>query len=226
MAGQISIAIIGHIWYIDSMKWEKLLQIVDREPVFSSSLLRTGSVNPVDIGKQLSRWVKSGKLIQIRRGLYALSERYSKTQPHPFYVANRIQRASYVSLQSALEYYGLIPEHVPAVTSVTTGRPQTFEIPLGAFIFRHIKKEFFFAYRLTDVGNNQSAFIASPEKALLDLLYLTPGSDNPSYLRELRLQNLDRLNVVHLKTTAGHMGSRKLIRAAELLDSLVKENEE
>ncbi len=205
------------------MKWEKLLQIVGGEPVFSSSLLRTGSVNPVDIGKQLSRWVKSGKLIQIRRGLYALSERYSKTQPHPFYIANRIQRASYVSLQSALEYYGLIPEYVPAVTSVTTGRPRTFEIPLGDFIFRHIKKEFFFAYRLTDVGDNQSAFIASPEKALLDLLYLTPGSDNPSYLRELRLQNLDRLNVEHLKTTAGSMGSRKLIRAAELMDSLIKE---
>ena len=223
MAGQNSIAIIGHIWYINSMKWEKLLQIVGREPVFSSSLLRTGSVNPVDIGKQLSRWVKSGKLIQIRRGLYALSEGYSKTQPHPFYVANRIQRASYVSLQSALEYYGLIPEYVPAVTSVTTGRPQTFEIPLGDFIFRHIKKEFFFEYKLKDVGNNQSAFLASPEKALLDLLYLTPGSDNPSYLRELRLQNLDRLNVEHLKTTANHMESLKLIRAAELLGSLVKE---
>jgi predicted transcriptional regulator of viral defense system len=223
MAGQNSIAIIGHIWYIDSMKWEELLQIVGREPVFSSSLLRTGSVNPVDIGKQLSRWVKSGKLIQIRRGLYALSERYSKTQPHPFYVANRIQRASYVSLQSALEYYGLIPEYVPAVTSVTTGRPQTFKIPLGNFIFRHIKKEIFFEYRLTDVGNNQSAFLASPEKALLDLIYLTSGSDNPSYLRELRLQNLDRLNMEQLKTTVGHIGSRKLIRAAQLLDSLVKE---
>ncbi|MGD2245669.1 MAG: hypothetical protein PVI11_03890 [Candidatus Aminicenantes bacterium] len=205
------------------MKWDELLQIVGREPVFSSSLLKTGSVNPVDVGKQLSRWVKSGKLIQIRRGLYALSEHYSKIQPHPFYIANRIQRASYVSLQSALKYYGLIPEYVPAVTSVTTGRPHILEIPLGDFIFRHIKKESFFEYKLIDVENNQSAFIASPEKSLLDLLYLTPGSDDPSYLRELRLQNLDRLNLEQIQTTAGHTGSRKLIRAAELLEGLIKE---
>ena len=205
------------------MKWEVLLRIVGREPVFSSSLLKTGPVNPVDVGKQLSRWVKSGKLIQIRRGLYALSEHYSKVQPHPFNIANRIQRASYVSLQSAMEYYGLIPEYVPAVTSVTTGRPQTFEIPLGDFIFRHIKKELFFGYKLVDVGNNQSVFIASPEKSLLDLLYLTAGSDVLSYLRELRLQNLDRLNLKQFKIIAGHTGSRKLIRAAELMDSLVKE---
>jgi predicted transcriptional regulator of viral defense system len=200
------------------MKWEELLQIVGREPAFSSSLLKTGSVNPVDLGKQLSRWVNSGKLIQIRRGLYALSERYSKIQPHPFYIANRIQRASYVSLQSALSYYGLIPEYVPAVTSITTGRPQTFNIPLGDFIFRHIKKELFFEYKLIDMENNQSAFIASPEKSLLDLLYLTPGSDDLSYLRELRLQNLDRLNMEKLKITACHMESRKLIRTVERLE--------
>lgn len=205
------------------MKWEELLQIVGREPVFSSSVLKTGSVNPVDLGKQLSRWVKSGKLIQIRRGLYALSERYSKVQPHPFYIANRIQRASYVSLQSALGYYGLIPEYVPAVTSVTTGRPQTFEIAVGDFIFRHIKKEFFFEYTLIDVENNQSAFIASLEKSLLDLLYLTPGSDDPSYLSELRLQDLDRLNFQKFKTIAGYMENRKLMRAAKLLEGLIKE---
>jgi len=205
------------------MKWEELLQIVGREPVFSSSLLKAGSVDPIDLGKQLSRWVNSGKLIQIRRGLYALSERYRKIQPHPFYIANRIQRASYISLYSALSYYGLIPEYVPAVTSITTGRPQTFNIPLGDFIFRHIKKELFFEYKLIDIENNQSAFIASPEKSLLDLLYLTPGSDALLYLRELRLQNLDRLNMEQFKTTAYHMGSRKLIRAAESLDRLIKE---
>jgi hypothetical protein len=122
-----------------------------------------------------------------------------------------------------LGYYGLIPEYVVAVTNVTTGRPRTFEIFLGDFIFRHIKKELFFGYKLIDVENNQSAFIASPEKSLLDLLYLTPGSDDLSYLRELRLQNLDRLNINLFKTTAYQMGSRKLIRAAKRLDSLVKE---
>ncbi|MBN1273443.1 MAG: type IV toxin-antitoxin system AbiEi family antitoxin domain-containing protein [Candidatus Aminicenantes bacterium] len=205
------------------MKWEELLQIVGKESVFSSNLLKTGDINPVDLSKQLSRWVESGKLVQVRRGLYALSERYRKTDPHPFYIANRTKRASYVSLQSALEHYSLIPEYVPAVTSVTTGRPQTFETPLGNFIFRHIKKELFFNYILEELTTGQSVFIATPEKALLDLLYLTPGSDDPVYLKELRLQNIENLNIKRFQEIARRAGSPKLIRASKILENLVKE---
>ena len=57
----------------------------------------------------------SGHLLQIRKGLYMLSDTYRKKTPHPFLVANMIKRASYVSLQSALAYYDLIPEYVPNV---------------------------------------------------------------------------------------------------------------
>ena len=85
----IFIAYICQIWYIIAMKWEELLQIVGKEPVFHSSLLKTGPVDPVDLGRQLSRWVNSGKLLQIRRGLYALSERYQKTTPHPLLSSQR-----------------------------------------------------------------------------------------------------------------------------------------
>ena len=121
------------------MKWDELLQIVGREPVFHSSILTAGGMNPADLGRQLSRWVKSGKLVQIRRRLYVLSKQHQKTRPHPFLVENRIKQASYVSLQSALEYHGLIPEYVPTVTSITTGRPEEVLSPLGSFIFKHIK---------------------------------------------------------------------------------------
>ena len=109
-------------------------------------------------------------------------------------MANRLKRASSVSLQSALEFHGLIPEYVPSVTSITTGRPEELVTSFGTFIYKHIKKELFSGYRIVDVGEGQSAFIATPEKALLDLLYLTPGSDNPDYLGELRLQNTGILN--------------------------------
>ena len=120
------------------MKYSELLRIVGREAVFRSSLLAAAAPDPVDLGRQLSRWRKSGRLIQLRRGVYALSERYRKNDPHPFTAANLMQSASYVSLQSALEYHGLIPEYVPAVTSVTTGRPEQLDNPLGSFIYRHI----------------------------------------------------------------------------------------
>jgi predicted transcriptional regulator of viral defense system len=207
------------------MKWEHLLQIVGREPVFHSSVLAAGGVNAIDLGRQLSRWVKSGNLIQLRRGLYVLSERYQKIQPHPFLVANRLKRASYVSLQSALGYHGLIPEYVPSITSVTTDRPETLTNPLGRYIFKHIKKALFHGYRAVDLGDRQSAFVAAPEKALLDLLYLTPESDNLDYLRELRLQNIEALNTEFLIELADRTESRKLLRASRRIASLLKERQ-
>ncbi len=207
------------------MKWDDLLQIVGKEPVFHSSLLRAGSIDPIDLGRQLSRWVKSGKLIQVRRSLYTFSERYRKTTPHLFYVANRLKRGSYVSLQSALEYFGLIPEYVPTVVSVTTGRPETLSTPIGTFIFRHVKKDLFFGYEIVDFKDNQFVSIASPEKALLDLLYLTPGSDNIDFLRELRLQNLDTINPTHLKNYFRRTRSQKLQRTLSHLDLILKEEQ-
>jgi len=203
------------------MKWIDLLKIVGNESVFHSGLLQTGSVDPADLGRQLSRWVRSGHLIQLRRGLYVLSEQYRKIQPHPFVVANRLKRASYISLQSALGYYNLIPENVPSVTSVTTGRPEKISTPLGSYIFKHVKKAFFSGYQCLEFENGQSAFIALPEKALLDQIYLTTGSDTNDYLEELRLQNVELLNMERLMDMAERSKSRKLSRAARRLAALL-----
>jgi len=207
------------------MKWEELLKIVGREPVFHSSMLAASGVNPIDLGRQLPRWVKSGKLVQLRRKLYVLSIQHQKTRPHPFLIANRIKQASYVSLQSALEYHGLIPEYVPSITSISTGRPEEVVTPLGSFIFRHVKKELFSNYQLIDLGEEQSAFIATPEKALLDLLYLTSSSDKPEYLRELRLQNLTNLNTNTLIELAEKSGIIKLLFAARRIEIIKSKSE-
>src|SRR6185369_8767235 len=105
------------------MEFAKLLQIVGNEPVFETGLLLAGAVDPKDVRRQLSRWTKAGRLFQLRRGLYALAPPFQKIKPHPFVIANRLMPGSYVSNQSALAHYGLIPEYVPVVTSVTTARP-------------------------------------------------------------------------------------------------------
>ena len=170
-----------------------------------------------DLGKQLSRWVKAGSLIQIRRGLYAFSDEYGQVHPHPFTLANQMKRGSYVSLQSALAFYHLIPEYVAQVTSVTTGRPETLSNPLGDFIFKHVKKAFFFGFQTMEVVKGQTAFVARPEKALLDLVYLTAKIDLPNYLRELRLQNSDILKGDILWEFAESSGSPKLRRAVPLI---------
>jgi hypothetical protein len=87
-------------------------------------------------------------------------------------------------------------------------------------LFRHIKTDLLRGYRLTELGGGQSAFIATPEKALLDLIYLQPGGDRADYLRELRLQHLDRLNLDDLQCQADLIGSPKLRRTATFVVEL------
>lgn len=208
------------------MKFEELLKIVDDEPVFESALLLAGSVEPVDIRRQLSRWAQTGRIYQLRRGLYMLSEPYRKKELHPFAVANRMVRGSYVSCQSALSYYGLIPEFTANVTSVTLQRPGRWETKLGVFEFRHVKADFFHGYRLTELGGNQYGFLATSEKALLDLIHLQPGGDSPDYLRELRLQAIDRFDMSAFLRLAESSHSPKLIRSARRLLQILEEDEE
>jgi predicted transcriptional regulator of viral defense system len=197
------------------MEFKRLLEIVGDEPVFGTGLLLAGNVDADIVRQQLSRWVKAGCLYQLRRGLYTLAPPFQKVKPHPFLLANHLRHSSYVSLQSALAFYDLIPEYVPLVTSVTTARPAHWDTPVGSYLFRHVKLELFFGYQRIEVSPGQWAFVARPEKALLDLIHLQPGGDSPQYLQELRLQNLDRLNQDRLVEMAARAGSPKLQRAAE-----------
>jgi predicted transcriptional regulator of viral defense system len=205
------------------MEFAELVEIIKDEPVFETGLLLSGNANPRDIRRQLSRWKQAGKIYQLRRGLYCLAPPFQKVNPHPFLVANRIFPASYVSLQSALAYYGMIPEYVPATTSVTTRRSAHWETSSGIFYFRHIQVDFFDGYRLVDLGEKQKAFIASPEKALLDLIYLEPGGDTLDYLAELRPGNLNRLDWQLLKRLAVRIGKPKLMRAVTAIRELAGE---
>lgn len=197
------------------MNFEQLMQMVGDEPVFESSLFLAGEVNPAAVRLQLNRWTRAGRLYKLRRGLYALAPPYQKTKPHPFSVANALKGASYVSCQSALAYYGLIPEYVPITVSVTTGRPCRWETPFGIFEFRHVKQSLFRGYRATDLGGMQRAFLATPEKALLDLIHLEPGSSSLEYLQELRLQNLEQLRPDVLSSLAKEIGGTKMKIAVE-----------
>jgi len=117
----------------------------------------------------------------------------------------------------------MIPEAVPSTTSVTTGRPASYDTPLGRFEYRHIQVGWFLGYAQTDVGKGQSALIAAPEKALLDLVYLHPGADTEAYLVELRLQALGKINLEVIVRLARLSGKPKLVRAAKVILRLVAE---
>lgn len=208
------------------MNFNKLLNKVSDLPFFTTGLLAADEKR-TKIGLQLSRWVKNGRVIRIHKGLYTLAEPYRKIDPEPFTVANALKSPSYVSLQSALSWHGLIPEFVPVTTSVTTARPQVIETPLGSFEYRHIKPGMFHGYGKIRLSSKQDAFMASAEKAILDLVYLTPGGDSPELLKELRLQKMDLVDIDNLLHTARHTGSPKLKRAAcNIRDIAAEDNEE
>ena len=197
------------------MNFTNLIDRIGGAPVFETGLLLAEEIDPFEVRKQLSRWVTAGKIYQLRRGLYTLAPPYQKVSPHPFLIANHIQRGSYVSLQSALAYYDLIPERVPLTTSVTTGRPLLQNTLLGGYQFRHIRLDWFQAYSNIDLGPGQTACVATPEKALLDLIYLEPHSDTPAFLQELRLQHLDGLDLEQLHQLVQNGHKPKLVRAYE-----------
>lgn len=207
------------------MEFKTLLELVDDEPLFDTSLLLAGDVERAAIQRQLARWQRSGHVVQVRRGLYSLAPPYRHRTPHPFLVANRMVKASYVSCQSALAWYGLIPEYTPVTVSVTTLRPGVWTTPFGEYRFRHVKQEIWFGYQLVSVSADQQAFVAHPEKALLDLLYLTPEADDPRFLQELRLQNLEQLNLEALDNFAQRMGSLKVQRCVLQVKQLAAEEE-
>jgi len=204
------------------MNFKTLLKITAGEPVFSSSILLTGDVPVSSIRKQLSRWVSKGMLMQLKRGVYAVSIPYAEKEPHPFLIANMIKKASYISMQSALQFYGLIPEYVPVVTSVTTGRPRIIDSKAGRYQYRHLKRNLFWGYQDIEIVKGTGVFIALPEKALLDLIYLVPGADSVEYIEELRLQNTDKINLNILNEFAEKFGTPKLKRAAENIKRIIK----
>jgi len=188
--------------------------------------LLAGPVNPAAIHLQLSRWVTSGRIYQLRRGLYAIAPPYQKVKPNPFVIANRMVRASYVSCQTALAYYDLIPDIVQVTVSVTAGRPGRWETPLGVYQFHHIQQDLLRGYRMLDLGNHQQALVATPEKALLDLIYLTPGGSTPAYMNELRLQNMEQIQLENYSRGAEMFSSPRMSKTTTEISRLILEEKE
>ena len=134
----------------------------------------------------LTRWVKKGYLVHLRQGYFAFSE-YKSKQDYSLSFANRIYRPSYIRLHTALAFYGMIPEAVVQITSVTSLKTISFSNDFGEYSYKNLKENLMFGYELKPVADNRTMQFATPEKALLDLLYLYPFYDNEQELEELRL---------------------------------------
>jgi len=195
------------------MKLDDFLKRFRGLPVIDAENLLAGVANPGPIKVQLSRWCKSGRLIKLKNNIYLLAESFRKVDIYEPYIAYVLKNPSYISLEKAFEYHGLIPEAVPVYTSVTTKRPQKFITPIGTFDYRHIKNSLFWGYDSVTV-NRQQAFIASPEKALLDFYYLKGLQIDDDYLYEMRLQNFKKINFSKLLEFAERFESPGVLKVA------------
>ena len=133
-------------------------------------------------------WNKKGYLTRIGKGIY-FNSYFFKDQLNEqvlFLIANKAYSPSYVSLESALNYYGLIPEAVANITSVTTRKTNTINYDIGEFIYKSIKPTLMFGFNLV-FYNNFTFKIATVEKALVDFLYLNPSINNTDSFYELRI---------------------------------------
>ena len=132
------------------------------------------------------RWANKGLLIRLRQGYYTFPE-YKGKPDFALYFANRIYRPSYVSLHTALSFYGMIPEAIVQITSVTSLKTGNFTNDFGEYGYKSVKEELMFGYDLKPIADGRTFQLAKPEKALLDLLYLYPFYNTRRELEDLRL---------------------------------------
>jgi predicted transcriptional regulator of viral defense system len=135
--------------------------------------------------RRLNEWQDKGYLTKIIKGYYRFSDT-PLDENSLFETANRIYSPSYISMEMAFSYYGLIPEAVYGITSVTTRPTKTFSTQVGAFSYQTLKPRLFFGYRIVEYGAQKHFAIASPEKAILDFFYLHPSLTETEDFSSLR----------------------------------------
>jgi len=161
--------------------------VIEFDYVYLSSLLSGYRYSR----NKITRMLRSGTIIRIKKGVYVLSPKLSDTPYSKEILANLIYGPSYISLDYALYYYGLIPEKVETVTSVTMKRNKRFDTVAGVFEYRFINQQKYNkGFVVAEVSRNRSFLIASPEKALADKLLFGPQFSSTRQLKDHLLHDL------------------------------------
>ncbi len=195
------------------MTLERLIASVGLLPYFDlQTIAQLSDESRHTLRVQLSRWIKRGKIVSLRRGMYALGPGYRRRPVGAVVLANALHSPSYLSFQWALGFHGLIPDMVVTYTSATTRAPRTFQNDFGKFRYKHIKQEFFFGYEAIEV-DHERAQVAVPEKALLDFWHSESGEWTQDRMDSMRFQGFSAVSFRRLKEFAERWNSPRLIRA-------------
>ncbi len=144
--------------------------------------------------------LKRGNIVRVKKGLYVFGRELAREPFSKETLANLIYGPSYISLEYALGFYGLIPERVETVTSVTNKRNKSFDTPVGHFTYRYIHPALY-AYGITLIKQDDyhSILIACKEKAVADMLYFNKQFEDEAGVEQYLLENLR----VELEALAG-----------------------
>jgi predicted transcriptional regulator of viral defense system len=135
--------------------------------------------------QQLNYWQNQGTIKPLAGGYYILADR-AMDEMVLFMAANKIYEPSYVSLESALAYYEIIPETVLGVTSVSSQKTKQYDTSWGVFSYRSVKPQFMIGYQVIDSSPGNKFKIAYLEKAVLDYLYYHSDIQSIADFEELR----------------------------------------
>ena len=195
-------------------------------PVFSHAMLKEVLKKDIkNINDKIANLVNSGEIIRLKRGFYILSKPYLDRPIDLISVANMLYSPSYVSLDYALSYYGMILERVSEVTSVTSKNAKFFDTPIGRFSYKKASlNAFSLGVDWLEDEKNGGKFIATPEKALCDKIRydrgmgtLTQKQMREYIVYDLRLDLHFELNYLLVEKIANAYKSKNLVTLATML---------
>jgi len=165
------------------MKFLELKSELKDFTIFSLNEIK--NIEPGFHRRRLNEWQDKSYIKKVVRGYYIFTD-LKLSEEILFKIANRIYLPSYISLESALSYYHLIPESIYGITSISTRKTYHFATSIGEFIYRTLKPPLFFGYDLIKF-HEKYLKMASIEKALLDYFYLHSDIETEQDFNSLRI---------------------------------------
>lgn len=197
------------------MKYQEFQKNINK-PFFSTQDIHVRRISFYP--SQLSLWKKKGYIGTLKRGLYYFVQQKELITPQE--VSFLLYEPSYLSLEWALSYYGIMPDITHSITAITTKRTRNLSNAYGKFIYRNLKPELFFGY-LPHTTTHGKYLLAEPEKALLDYLYLNLGHlDNETDVDDLRINYPELAEMISKKKVEEYLAvfqSKKLQRITNII---------
>ncbi len=198
---------------------------------FKQELFLFGLFSTLDVVKvfpsfdsnRFSEWQQKGYITKLIKGWYIFND-LPASEELLYKISNVLCRPSYVSMESALSFYGAIPEQAFTITAITTSKTRDYITPKGRFTYRVIKPKLFFGYRVIASTEGRPILIAELEKALLDFLYLNPRLNDMASIEALRLNKdlLGTLDYGKMETYLTLFDNNALRKRYELLKQFAR----